>query len=75
MATAVEEVLGRRLLAEKGVTGWVNVPADCVRSLARIHLHAARPPGLNEPTQAAQKGLRPFSASSNRWDRRTCACA
>ena len=56
MATAVEEVLGRRLLAEKGVTGWVNVPADCVRSLARIHLHAARPPGLNEPTQAGAEG-------------------
>lgn len=31
-------------------SGWVNVPADCVRPLSRIHLHAARPAGLNEPT-------------------------
>ncbi len=49
MAAAVEAVLGDDILAQK-VTGWVNVPADCVRSLNRIHLHAARPAGLNEPT-------------------------
>jgi glycerate-2-kinase len=34
----------------------VNVPADCVRPLANIHLHAARPPGLNEPTAAGVAG-------------------
>jgi hydroxypyruvate reductase len=50
MAAGVEQALGPRLLAEKQVTGWVNVPADCVRPLAKIHLHAARPPGVNEPT-------------------------
>jgi hydroxypyruvate reductase len=37
-------------MAEKDVAGWVNVPANCVRQLERIHLHAARPAGVNEPT-------------------------
>jgi glycerate 2-kinase len=49
MASAVEAVFSEAGLAER-LTGWVNVPADCVRSLSRITLHAARPPGLNEPT-------------------------
>ncbi|MCI0358295.1 MAG: glycerate kinase [Planctomycetaceae bacterium] len=50
MAAGVEQALGPRLLDEKQVAGWVNVPADCVRPLAQIHLHAARPAGVNEPT-------------------------
>jgi hydroxypyruvate reductase len=50
MAAALEETLGPEVGAEKHLTGWVNVPADCVRKLQRIHLHAARPPGINEPT-------------------------
>ena len=29
MAAAVEEVLGPRLMDQKQLTGWVNVPADC----------------------------------------------
>ncbi len=49
MAAGVEQALGPRLLEEKQVTGWINVPADCVRPLSRIHLHAARPAGVNEP--------------------------
>jgi len=36
--------------------GWVNVPEDCVRALDRIRLHAARPPGVNEPTAAGAEG-------------------
>jgi hydroxypyruvate reductase len=36
-------------MQEKQLAGWVNVPADCVRPLRRIHLHAARPAGINEP--------------------------
>lgn len=55
MAAAVEEALGPQLVDER-VVGWVNVPADCVRSLRRIHLHAARPAGLNEPTAAGVEG-------------------
>src|SRR4026209_2342104 len=50
MAAGLEEALGPRLLAEKQVRGWINVPADCVRSLQCIELHAARPAGMNEPT-------------------------
>src|SRR5262245_35204909 len=57
MAAGLAAALGPQVLAEKQVAGWVNVPADCVphanptreRGKA-IHLHAARPAGLNEPT-------------------------
>ena len=45
MAAGLEAALGPQLLSEKQVTGWVNVPADCVRPLQQIHLHAARPAG------------------------------
>jgi len=55
MARGLEEALGKQLVAEK-VQGWVNVPADCIIPLARIHLHAARPAGLNEPTEAGVAG-------------------
>ncbi len=55
MALGLETALGSRLLDTK-VTGWINVPADCVRPLHRIHLHAARPAGLNEPTAAGVFG-------------------
>ena len=50
MAAAVEQALGPELMEEKQLTGWVNVPADCAGPLRRIHLHAARPAGVNEPT-------------------------
>jgi hydroxypyruvate reductase len=49
MAAAVERAVGRDVLADR-LIGWVNVPADCVRPLTKIHLHAARPAGVNEPT-------------------------
>jgi hydroxypyruvate reductase len=55
MAAAVERVLGPELLISK-VVGCVNVPADCIRPLKRIRLHAARPAGVNEPTQAGVEG-------------------
>src|SRR4051794_2991767 len=45
MAAAVETALGPNVVDEK-VSGWVNVPADCLRQLRRIHLHAARPAGF-----------------------------
>jgi hydroxypyruvate reductase len=63
MAAGLEAALGPRLMDEKQLTGWVNVPADCVptntspqrergfsASPRRTHLHAARPAGVNEPT-------------------------
>ncbi|HEX3998143.1 MAG TPA: DUF4147 domain-containing protein [Pirellulales bacterium] len=56
MAAALESVLGPRLIEDKKLVGWVNVPADCVRPLERIHLHAARPAGINEPTAEGVAG-------------------
>ena len=58
MAVALEEILGPALMQEKHVDGWVNVPEDILTlstqspaaKAAGIHLHAARPPGINEPT-------------------------
>jgi glycerate 2-kinase len=50
MAAGLEAALGPQVLTEKRVSGWVNVPADCVRKLDAIHLHVARPAGVNEPT-------------------------
>ena len=57
MTAGLEQAVGADLLADK-VSGWVNVPADCVRPLRKIHLHAARPAGLNEPTEAGVHGAR-----------------
>ena len=55
MAAGVEDALaGSAFLGL--VDGWVNVPANCVRRLQRVHLHAARPPGLNEPTADGVEG-------------------
>ncbi|NQV26200.1 MAG: DUF4147 domain-containing protein [Rhodopirellula sp.] len=60
MAAALEDVLSvdtlRTAASTCEVTGWVNVPADCVRPLPRVHLHAARPAGVNEPTEAGVVG-------------------
>lgn len=60
MVAAVEQVLNssaiRLVGSECELTGWVNVPADCVRPMPRIHLHAARPAGVNEPTEEGVAG-------------------
>lgn len=58
MAAGLIEALGPRVVQEKQVAGWVNVPADCVRPAGPIHLHAARPPGVNEPTPEGVEGSR-----------------
>ena len=55
MASGIEAALLSSNFADR-VSGWVNVPADCMRPLICIHLHAARPAGLNEPTQEAVRG-------------------
>lgn len=55
MARGVISAL-RNLPSGIDVSGWVNVPADCVESLNKIHLHAARPAGVNEPTEAGVRG-------------------
>lgn len=56
MAAGVEAALGADLVAEK-VSGWINVPADCVRPLQKITLHPARPAAVNEPTAAGIFGV------------------
>lgn len=61
MAAGLLEVLGPNLVREKQLTGWLNVPADCVRELPTygapgITLHAARPAGVNEPTAEGVAG-------------------
>lgn len=38
------------------LSGWVNVPEDCVRAMPRTTLHGARPAGVNEPTEAGVAG-------------------
>ncbi|QDT52523.1 Putative hydroxypyruvate reductase [Caulifigura coniformis] len=55
MAAGVEAALAGSPWEER-LTGWVNVPEDCVRPLSRIRLHAARPAGVNEPTMAGVEG-------------------
>ena len=56
MTVALEQTLGEQLLEEKHVTGWVNVPADCMQTTQRVKLHAARPEGINEPTKEGVVG-------------------
>ena len=84
MAEAVETALGPKVMADKQLVGWVNVPADVggtaglsssvpptagrassvpptagrasSATLQRIHLHAARPAGVNEPTPEGVAG-------------------
>jgi glycerate-2-kinase len=55
MSSALLTALGEKTAREK-VTGWVNVPDDCVVPLEHIHLHGARPAGVNEPTEAGVEG-------------------
>ncbi len=56
MAAGLEASLGENLMAEKNLSGWINVPAKCLRTLRRIKLHAARPAGVNEPTEEGVRG-------------------
>ncbi len=58
MAEVVEAVLGPELMAEKQLAGWVNVPSGtgCQPVLQHIHLHPARPAGVNEPTPEGVAG-------------------
>lgn len=56
MAEGLLEALGEELCQRTQLTGWVNVPEDCVRPLPRIHLHGARPRGVNEPTRSGVEG-------------------
>ena len=75
MAAGLEAALGDRIIAEKQLSGWINVPADCVRNLRAIHLHSARPAGVNEPTAAGVQGAEQIlSIVSSLTDRDVCIC-
>jgi glycerate 2-kinase len=62
MAEALETALSDQL---DKVTGLVNVPADAVRPLQRIRLHAARPAASNHPTAAGVAGAEEMLALLN----------
>jgi hydroxypyruvate reductase/glycerate 2-kinase len=53
MSAALEDALDRDL---GRVVGLVNVPADTVRPLRAVGLHAARPAGTNQPTAQGVAG-------------------
>ena len=55
MCAGLEDLLADRLDRVQGV---VNVPAEAVRPLRAIRLHAARPAGSNEPTAEGVEGTR-----------------
>ena len=75
MAVALETALGSDLMVQKQLTGWVNVPADCLQKTQRIHLHAARPAGVNEPTAEAVEGTRKIlSIISSLQEDDLCLC-
>ncbi len=75
MTQALEIALGENLLRSKQVTGWVNVPADCMGATQCVHLHPARPAGQNEPTQAGVQGAEEIlKLVSNLDSRDLCLC-
>ncbi|MEY3172760.1 MAG: putative hydroxypyruvate reductase [Planctomycetota bacterium] len=55
MAAGFEAALAGTAWFER-LSGWVNVPEDCLLPLQHIRLHPARPPGRNEPTPAVVAG-------------------
>jgi hydroxypyruvate reductase/glycerate 2-kinase len=55
MAAGVEQALADY---RDRIEGIVNVPAEVVRPLAAIRLHAARPAGTNQPTAEGVAGAR-----------------
>lgn len=69
MASGVERALLPQIPSDR-ISGWVNVPADCVRTLQRIHLHNARPAGLNEPTTEGVAGTEEILRRINSMTRR-----
>ena len=75
MATGLLAALGPRIVAQKQLSGWINVPADCVRPLPPLVLHAARPAGVNEPTEEGARGAREIlSLVGSLSDHDLCLC-
>ena len=57
MSGAIEDNLAHDV---ERLEGLVNVPADVVRPLRAIRLHAARPAGTNQPTAEGIAGAEEF---------------
>lgn len=55
MAAGLETALQGSQFDSK-LSGWINVPEPCLRPMRKIHLHAARPAGVNEPTMSGVEG-------------------
>ena len=72
MAEALETGLADQL---DKITGLVNVPADAVRTLKRIRLHAARPAASNHPTAEGVEGAEEMLALMRRPGRTTSRSA
>jgi glycerate 2-kinase len=63
MASGVEESLAARL---DRLDGLINVPAESIRPLRAIRLHAARPAGTNQPTAEGVVGTSQILEMLNR---------
>ncbi len=80
MAIALQQVVLGPLAASVpglAVEGWINAPEDTITAeaaseLGSIHLHAARPPGINSPTEAAIVGTRRILELVGSCDHRDC---
>lgn len=80
MAIALQQAVLNRLattLPELEIVGWINAPEDTfsledTTSLGPIHLHAARPPGINSPTEAAMLGTQRILELVGNCDDRDC---
>ncbi|QDT17280.1 glycerate kinase type-2 family protein [Alienimonas californiensis] len=57
MAAGFAEAVAGSPWADR-LTGWLNVPADCVRPVPGFTLHAGRPAGVNEPRPEGVEGTR-----------------
>jgi len=55
MARGFERAIGDFISPRQRI-GWINVPADCIEPTDWIHLHPARPAGINEPTPEGVTG-------------------
>lgn len=62
MAVGLEAALGPQILAQKQLSGWINVPQGTLLPTDAIHLHPARPPGVNEPRPEGVAGARQMLA-------------
>ncbi len=60
MAAALHKNVLSHLQSRIPVSGWINAPAGSfvAGSAGPIHLHVARPAGMNEPTPEAELGTR-----------------